>query len=397
MPTCISLHKKTAFLFSYLCAQFSDINNMKRAILSVTNDLYTDARVDKVAQFLTRNGYDVTLVGRCYGDSPSLEPRAYKTERMRLLFRKGSVFYAEFNIRLLFHLLFKRCDVLIANDLDTLLPNLIVSKLRRKRLVYDSHEYFCGILEVIERPKVQKIWHAIERFCFPRLDTIITVSQSIAEQYKKEYGKEVRVVRNIPLKKRFTLTDTRESLGLPTDRKIGILQGNGLHRDRGIEELIEAMPFVNGMLLLIVGSGDSIPRAKERVQALHLEDKVSFIPRVKPEKLYNYTALSDIGISLDKDASPNHHFSLPNKIFEYIHAGLPLFSSSLPERKRIIEQYDLGKIVDDLSPESLSEALNAMIQDDNSLARWKTNCQSAATELCWENEENVLSDIYLAL
>lgn len=370
---------------------------MKKVILSVTNDIYIDQRVDKVCHTLIDLGYDVLVVGRKLRTSPEITGKPYQTKRFRLLFNKGALFYAEFNIRLFFYLLFAKCKILVANDLDTLLPNTLVSRLRHKKLVYDSHEYFCGILEVIERPFVHKCWLAIEKFCFPKLKNITTVSQSIANQYKKEYGKEVRVIRNIPLKKHFTLTETRESLGLPINKKIGILQGNGLHRDRGIEELIEAMPFVNDMLLLIVGSGAVIPLVKQRVKELHLEEKVRFVPRVAPEMLFNYTSLADIGISLDKDASPNHHFSLPNKIFEYIHAGLPLLSSSLPERKRIIEQYDVGLIVDDLTPKALSVSLNAMIKDDYNLERWKANCHSAATELCWENEEKELREMYLAL
>ena len=101
---------------------------MKRVILSVTEDLYTDQRMDKMSLFLHKKGFDVTLVGRCYGDSPVLAPRPYKTKRLRLLFRRGFLFYAEYQFRLLLYLLFKKCDLLVANDLDTLLPNYLVSK-----------------------------------------------------------------------------------------------------------------------------------------------------------------------------------------------------------------------------------------------------------------------------
>ena len=369
----------------------------KRVILSVTNDIFNDQRVDKVCHTLLDCGFEVCVVGRKLKNSRPVDDRDYQCRRFRLLFNKGPFFYAEFNLRLFFYLLFVRCDILTANDLDTLLPNLLVSKIRRKKLVYDSHEYFCGILEVIERPRVQKCWHAIERFCFPKLQNITTVSQSIADQYKKEYGKEVRVVRNIPRAATFPITETRASLGLPEDRPIAITQGMGLHRDRGIEETIEAMRLVNGLLFLIVGNGAVIPKAKERVKELQMEDKVWFVPSVSPQLLFNYTSLADIGVSLDKDASPNHHFSLPNKVFEYIKAGTPMLSTDLPERKRIIEHYDVGVIVHDLSPANISEKLQLMANDKNARQRWKANCQKAATELCWENEENVLREIYLSL
>ena len=369
----------------------------KRVILSVTNDIFNDQRVDKVCHTLMDCGFDVCVVGRKRKHSQPVDDRPYPTKRFRLLFDKGPFFYAEFNLRLFFYLLFVRCDILTANDLDTLLPNLLVSRIRRKKLVYDSHEYFCGILEVIERPFVRKSWHAIERFCFPKLQNITTVSQSIADQYKKEYGKEVKVVRNIPRAAAFPITETRSSLGLPEDRPIAIIQGMGLHRDRGIEEAVEAMRLVDRVLLLIVGNGAVIPQAKARVRELHMEDKVLFVPSVSPQLLFNYTSLADIGVSLDKDASPNHHFSLPNKVFEYIKAGTPLLSTDLPERKRIIEHYDVGVIVHDLSPETVAEKLKMMAQDEIARRQWKENCRKAATELCWENEENVLKEIYLSL
>lgn len=365
--------------------------------MSVSDDIFGDQRVDKVCHTLLNLGFEVLVVGRRFKHSPSIADKPYLSKRFRLLFNKGPLFYAEFNLRLFFYLLFVQCDILTANDLDTLLPNLLASRLRHKKIVYDSHEYFCGVLEVIERPFVHKCWLAIERFCFPKLQHITTVSQSIADQYAKEYGKKVQVVRNIPRAKTFPITETRETLGLPTDKKIAILQGMGLHRNRGVEEIVEAMPYVDNLLLLIVGSGAVIPLAQSRVKELHIENRVRFVPRVAPEKLYNYTRLADISVSLDKDASPNHHFSLPNKIFEYIQAGVPLLSTDLPERKYIIEKYEVGKIVQDLSPKALASAIYEMLRDKDTYLRWKANCTKAAQDLCWENEEKVLQEIYLSL
>ena len=134
---------------------------MKRVILSVTEDLYTDQRMHKMSLFLHKKGFDVTLVGRCYGDSPVLEPRPYKTKRLRLLFRRSALFYAEYQFRLFLYLLFHKCDILVANDLDTLLPNYLVSKWRKKELVYDSHEYFCGELSVVSKSISYKVWNGI--------------------------------------------------------------------------------------------------------------------------------------------------------------------------------------------------------------------------------------------
>lgn len=367
-----------------------------KVVLSVTNDLYTDPRVDKVCNFLTRNGFDVTLVGRRYGDSATLAPRAYKTHRLRLLFRKGAFFYAEYNIRLFFYLLFHHFDLFVANDLDTLLPNFLISKLKRKRLVYDSHEYFCGELSIADRPFVKRVWKSIERFCFPKLKDVITVSQSIVDQYEQEYGIRPHLVRNIPPKATPPVTETRVSLQLPEDKTIIILQGNGINEGRGGEELVEAMPFVDEKaVFLIVGSGTVIPQLKERVKDLQLEHRVRFVSRVTPEMLYNYTYFSDIGIALDRDLSMNLRFSLPNKLFEYIKAGTPVVVSNLIERARIVGQYRVGLIVEDFQAENIAEKINKLLNDKQLYDEMKANCKIAAEDLCWENEEKVLEEIYL--
>lgn len=367
-----------------------------KVVLSVTNDLYTDPRVDKVCNFLTRKGFDVTLVGRCYKDSAVLAPRAYKTHRLRLLFRKNAFFYAEYNIRLFFYLLFHHFDLFVANDLDTLLPNLLISKLKRKRIIYDSHEYFCGELSIADRPFIKHVWLSIEKFCFPKLKDVITVSQSIVEQYEKEYGIRPHLVRNIPPKATPPVTEDRKSLQLPIDKTVVILQGNGLNEGRGGEELVEAMPWVDEKaVLLIVGNGTVIPQLKKRVKELGLEKRVTFVPRVTPEKLFNYTYLSDIGIALDRDLSLNLRFSLPNKLFEYIKAGTPIVASNLIERARIIRQYNVGLIVEDFQPENIAKKINQLVNDKQLYEEMKANCEVAAEELCWENEEKVLEKIYL--
>lgn len=367
-----------------------------KVVLSVTNDLYTDPRVDKVCNFLTRNGFDVTLVGRRYKDSEKLAPRAYKMHRMCLLFRKGGLFYAEYNIRLFFYLLFHHFDLFVANDLDTLLPNFLISKLKRKRLVYDSHEYFCGELSIADRPFVKRVWKSIERFCFPKLKDVITVSQSIVDQYEQEYGIRPHLVRNIPPKATPPVTESRASLQLPEDKTIIILQGNGINEGRGGEELVEAMPFVDEKaVFLIVGSGTVIPQLKERVKDLQLEHRVRFVSRVTPEMLYNYTYLSDIGIALDRDLSMNLRFSLPNKLFEYIKAGTPVVVSNLVERARIVGQYRVGLIVEDFQAENIAEKINKLVNDKQLYDEMKANCKIAAEDLCWENEEKVLEEIYL--
>ncbi len=373
----------------------------KRALVSVSNDLFSDQRVDKVCNSLTNMGFEVLLVGRQYKDSPLLSQRKYKTKRVRLLFRKGAAFYAEFNIRLFFLLLFIKCDILVSNDLDTLLPNYLISKIRRKKLVYDSHEYFCGVPELIHRPFVQNCWRRIEKLCVPHLSDMITVNQSIADLYDKEYPQrknKVRVVRNIPTSEKPLITETRHSLGLSEEKKLLILQGSGINVDRGSEELVAAMEMVDdNALLLIIGKGDAVPALKRQVNEKNLSQKVLFIDRVSPDKLFNYTYHADIGFSLDKDTNINYRFSLPNKIFDYMKAETPVIVSNLPEIAKVVKETEIGLIIADHRPKTIADNINMLLRDEMLLMKFKSNTKIAAKNYTWENEEKVLNDIYRKL
>ena len=377
----------------YICF-LNSIFKLKRAIVSVTNDLSTDQRVDKVCKTLQKCEFEVVLVGRQKKDSQKLANRSYSTNRLQLLFEKEAIFYAEFNIRLFFYLLFNKSDLLIANDLDTLLPNFLVSKIKRIPLVYDSHEYFCGVPELENNHLAYRVWLRIEKWIFPHLKHVFTVNNSIANLYKKQYNIDVKVVRNIPLRREKIITKTKTELGLTDNRKIILLQGAGINVDRGVEELIEAMQWINNALLLIIGGGDVIEDLKLQAVKLNLSNEILFIPKLPFEELFNYTVHADLGLTLDKDTNINYRFSLPNKLFDYINAGIPVLSSNLIEIRNIIETYNIGEILQNHQPKDIAQHINKMLADKLKMLEYKKNTHIAANELSWENEEKELIDVY---
>lgn len=367
----------------------------KRIIISVTNDLYTDQRVNKVCQFLHENNYSVLLVGRKRSKSLELKPRDYETKRMRLIFEKGALFYAFFNLRLFFFLLFKKCDVLLSNDLDTLLPNYLVSKIKNKRLVYDTHELFTEVPELTNRPKVRAIWLRIEKWIFPKLKTVYTVNKSIADIYTKKYNVPVKVVRNISPKWSVSSVKSKLELGLPEDKYIIIIQGAGINIDRGAEEAVEALKSIANAVLIFVGDGDVIPQLKTKVNNEGLGKKVKFFGKKPYKELMQYTFHADIGLTLDKDTNPNYKYSLPNKVFDYIHTNTAIVASNINEVASIVEKHNVGLVLNEVTPTAISDAINTLIKDGTQLKQLKLNCSIAADKENWESEVETLLDIYL--
>ena len=261
-------------------------------------------------------------------------------------------------------------------------------------LVYDSHEFYTETPELVNRPFVQGIWERIEAFIFPRLTDIITVNGSIAGLYEEKYHKKLHVVRNIPRRLKEEKRYSRAELGLPEDRKIILLQGAGINIQRGAEEAIEAVRHCENVLLLIIGSGDVVGKLKEKAEQSDYRDRVMFLPKMPYEEMMRYTRLADIGLTLDKDTNINYRYSLPNKLFDYIHARIPVLASRLPEIASIVEDYDIGMITENHKPENIALKLKEMLGDQELTSRWKNNLDKAAEALCWEKEELTLKEVY---
>ena len=365
-----------------------------RVIISVTNDIVFDQRVNRVTGTLLQEGADILVVGRQFDNSMSCNHLSYPVKRFRMIFNKGPLMYAFFNIRLFLYLLFRKVDILLANDLDTLLANFLVSRIRKVTLIYDSHEYFTGVPEIQNRPFVRKVWQTIERWIFPKLKHIYTVNQSIARIYEKKYNVNVEVVRNVSYKWNRSENCSRKRLGLPANRFIVILQGSGINIDRGAEEAVLSMQYLDNTILLIIGDGDIVKNLKQMVSEQGLESKVKFMEKVPYNILMNFTCAADVGITLDKATNLNYKYSLPNKLFDYIQAGVPVLASQIVEVENIIKSYNIGDIIDNHNPEHIASKLKNMLSDMDRMQLWKKNLHKAREELCWENEQGKITEIF---
>lgn len=365
---------------------------MKKVAVLVSNDLTHDQRVRKVCEELLEQGHAITLVGRKLPTSENLE-RPYEVVRLALPFSKGALFYASLNIRFFFFLLGRKFDVVHVNDLDTLLPAFLVARMKSWHVVYDSHEYFTEAAGLTGRNFQKSVWLGIEKWIFPKLNHVVTVNESIAAIYREKYGIPVDVVRNIPPLTSMANKPSREDLGLPADKRIVLLQGAYIDYDRGCLEAVQSMEWVQNVLFLVIGSGQEVGLAKEKCTALGLDDKVTFLPKMPFEELRQYTSVADLGLSLDKPLHLNYKLSLPNKLFDYIHAGIPVVTSPLPELKRIVDTYNIGMTTEGYTPEAIAHTINAALDSPNR-DLWQANLITAAKELTWDNEKQVFKKIY---
>lgn len=365
-----------------------------KVLVSVSDDLYNDNRVLKTCKSLEKYGLSVTVIckratkkRKSQNADFSLKYPTLKTIRLRFLFRKNVFYYAELNVRLFFNLLFKRFDVLWANDLDTLLANYLVSRLRRKPLIFDSHEMFCYVAELRVGSIQQRVWLGLERVIVPHLKYITTVCKPIKQYFFDKYKVNAEIIRNIPPYSE----DNQIRKNYPIKEKYIIWQGS-TNIDRGLEELVECMQDVD-CKLYICGMGDIFPLLKNLIEKYDLCDKVFLLGKLPYEKMIEKTKNATLGISIDKPTNRNYAISLPNKIFEYINSAVPVLYSPLSEIKRIEDKFRCGVEVVSYQPLELAKQINELINNDDLLQKLSDNCLVAQKQLNWQKEEKTLFNL----
>ena len=358
---------------------------MKQLYFCVTNDLRFDQRMARICNSLQEAGYSVTLVGRNNDNNTGLAQKPYRQVRLNCFFQKGKWMYLEYNTRLFFYLLFKKAGVITAIDLDSILAVYLVSVLRRIHRVYDAHELFTEMKEVITRPSIHRIWLSIEQRMVPKFKHGYTVSQSIADEFQKRYGVQFGVIMNAPILEKPKTKNT-------SSKKYIVYQG-AVNEGRGLEWLIPAMKDV-AIELWICGEGNYSDQCRQLIKKYGLEKKVIMLGMKTPEELRIIATDAYAGINLVEPLGLNQVYSLANKFFDYIHAGIPQLTMDFPEYRKINDVVETAILIDQLSPEIISSALNNLLQNEVLYSRLIMNCPEAASIYNWQNEERKLKLFY---
>ena len=368
-----------------------------RIVLAVTTDLSYDQRMQRIAGSLARAGYRVLLVGWQRPASVPLGAQPYAQHRLRGWFQSGKLFYLEYNLRLLFFLLGQRAAAWGCADLDAALPTWLRARLGGQPFIYDAHELFTEVPEVVARPRVQRAWQGVADFIVPRARLRYTVGPALARLFEARHpGCPFSVIRNVPPSSELDLDEGQQ---VPTNKHQSTLLYQGaLNVGRGLAELLDAMPLVPARLV-ICGEGDCSAALRAQAARLGLlaSGQVEFRGYVLPAALRQLTAQATVGIMLLENTGLSYYYSLANKFFDYVQAGIPQLCIDFPEYRALNAQYEVAELVPDLRPATLAAALARLLPGGHPgphYQRLAANCARARAEWNWAEEQKTLLRLY---
>lgn len=288
----------------------------------------------------------------------------------------------------------ERPDVIHAHDLNTLRAGMIAKRRSGALLVYDSHELEAHRV----RRNVFEGWQArwTERQWIRSVDRVITVSPSIGEVLARRYHLKLpTIILNVPIgQSSGARRDLRDEIGVSPDIPIVLYQG-GIVPHRGLEQLGEAAGVVGHCLVVMMGPDHGFGAVlDDHFRQFGVSDRIRKLPPVPPDELLSWTVGADIGVCTTIDTSLNHRLSLPNKLFEYIAAGIPIVASDLPELRRVVAGEQIGELCDPTDPKSIAAAIRRILDDPEKATNYRTNAQRAAETYNWDVEKKKLVALY---
>lgn len=357
----------------------------QKILTSAFSNLYTDQRIEKVCKTLFENGYEVELIGNNWGGAEKMQ-RPYSFSRIPLVSKSLKTAYFEFNWKL-YQELKKKADkntILLANDLDALLPNYLLAKKLNIPLVFDSHEIFSE-MPAVQGKMSQKLWRFLQNKMIPNIQLMMTASASYGKWFQNKYGIEPVIIQNAPRKIDFNIE-------IPENNPKIILYQGAINPFRGIDKAIITMKHLDHVIFKIAGDGPRKKEYEELVIKENLQEKVQFLGKLLPEDLRKITLTADCGMSIEENGGESYFYSLPNKVLDCIQARVPLILSNLPEMQNIRNQFNVGEIIKNHQPENIAEALTTILNKGRK--NYQEELEKASKVLCWENEEIKLLQLF---
>lgn len=288
----------------------------------------------------------------------------------------------------------KDYDIYHSHDLNTLPQGYICKLIRKKKLVYDSHE-----VQTSRTGYKGKKYYYLEKFLIKRIDKMIMTTNMRAEYTARLYGIEKpEVVHNYPvfIEINEKSIDLYRMLDIPKEEPILLYQG-GMQEGRGLEKIVEAIPKFKKGVVVFIGDGKIKNKIIGMCKETGVMKRVGFVPKVSVNELINYTQNAYLGFQVLQNICFNHYSTLSNKLFEYIMAEVPVVASNFPEIRKVVEGEQVGITIDPHESDKIAKAVNFILDNPDKHAEFKANCKKARKKYNWENEKANLIDIYKSI
>ncbi len=357
--------------------------------VAVSNDMLTDRRVARHVLTMLEAGYQVSIVCRA-PQVPASHQLPAACYPLHTKSARGWRFYAELNMKLWRELVRLKPDAVWVNDTDTLLGGWLAARQLRCRLVMDAHELFPEVPEIVHKPLVKWVWRTIESMLMPRCDALLTVCDSIAEYYRLKYGISMTVVRNVANIEKPESKIEKSKLSILNSQFPILLYQGSVNVGRGVDWAIDAMELLPECHLVIAGGGDLLEQMKHYASLKPWHNRITFTGRLMPAELEPLTAQADVGLVMLEDLCLSYHYALPNRIGDFIAAGVPMVVSNLPEMAAVVRRYRVGEVIADGAPaEKLAEAVKRVLAK-----QWTEEAFAAARkDMDWNKEKEKLLNI----
>lgn len=391
-------------------------------VLMITQDMPVTRRIIQEAQSLVAAGYEVRILTRSAGTADSVgnvegipvEQVAVRGQdpRFRWLYplvglNHGSQAAAlwsvlmerhTFTIRALPRAVAARADIYHAHDLNNLYIAQQAAQAHSAKLVYDAHELFPEIANRWIRLKRQA-WIRLEQRLLPATDLVITVNEFIAAEMARRYQCPTPIVllncpnppQHFDLASHYNLL--RDRLNLGSDCKIVLYQG-WMEAGRGLENLIQAAPQLNGNTVIVLLGYGEYQHHLERLAARTAPGRVHFLPAVPQQDLLAYCASADVGIIPYQAVDLNNYFTSPNKLFDFIQAGVPIVANDLPFLRQVIVSNGLGIVTILNNTSDYARAINQIITQPEQATAMRMRLRAIAPRYTWKTQSRNLLVAY---
>ena len=367
-------------------------------VFALTGDVRCNSRALKQLRLLSEMGLKVRVL--CFGPPASerrIDVPGISLEVLERPAGSGPGFFFKVARQFRQEAVKHRAKVFHASDLYVLPAMSHAANEFSGALVFDSRELYTHVTSTTDRPWVRWVWHLVQRRFIGRAAAVFTVSDPIADRLVQDYGITRPVIlHNVPPRQKVHPGRSLRSIVGASERTAVLLHQGSIQKNRGCQLLIDAMRDVRGGILVFLGGGPLKPAMRAYAQTAGL-NRVHFLDAVPPDELLPLTATADAGITLLEDTCLNHRYALPNKLFEYAMAGLPVIASDLPEISRVVESFKIGRVVNPADSEALADTLQYVIDHVDERQAWASCTPQVLEVYNWESAARRFTAAYRTL